>query len=182
MPRPRRTTISPATRVVPGTTTRTACSRSTPLFTRHNKRFFERCDMSMAPMVLDWDQPTEAVKDAFVEFAPGRLCHDRHGPAQHGRIAAQAACVEGNARPGTDQRHVQLLEPAANGRRDVESHPATATGHRASISSASCGPSRATSSPPSSSCGTVIEKLMSRCWTPTTSSRCSGKKDKDRKG
>ena len=27
--------------------------------------------MTVAPMVLDWDQPTEAVKDAFTQFAPG---------------------------------------------------------------------------------------------------------------
>jgi hypothetical protein len=41
-----------------------------PLFTRHNKRFFEQCDMTLAPMVLDWDEPTAAVKDSFVQFAP----------------------------------------------------------------------------------------------------------------
>jgi hypothetical protein len=41
-----------------------------PLFVRHNKRFFEATDMSIAPMVLDWDQPTAAVKDAFAQFAP----------------------------------------------------------------------------------------------------------------
>ncbi|MCC6142962.1 MAG: hypothetical protein IT368_04045 [Candidatus Hydrogenedentes bacterium] len=40
------------------------------LFVRHNKRHFERADMSIAPMVLDWDAPTAAVKDAFVQFAP----------------------------------------------------------------------------------------------------------------
>ena len=27
-------------------------------------------DMTMAPMVLDWNEPTPAVKDAFVQFAP----------------------------------------------------------------------------------------------------------------
>jgi len=41
-----------------------------PLFVRHNKRFFNAADMSIAPMVLDWDKPTPAVKDAFAEFAP----------------------------------------------------------------------------------------------------------------
>jgi len=41
-----------------------------PLFVRHNKTFFERADMTIAPMVLDWDQPTDAVKDAFTQFAP----------------------------------------------------------------------------------------------------------------
>jgi hypothetical protein len=41
-----------------------------PLFVRHNKRFFEQADMTLAPMVLDWDEPSAAVKDAFVQFAP----------------------------------------------------------------------------------------------------------------
>jgi len=41
-----------------------------PLFIQHNKRFFELTDMTMAPMVLDWDQPTTAVKDAFTQFSP----------------------------------------------------------------------------------------------------------------
>jgi hypothetical protein len=41
-----------------------------PLFVRHNQRFFRQTDMSIAPMVLDWDQPTPAVKDAFSQFAP----------------------------------------------------------------------------------------------------------------
>ena len=43
------------------------------LFTRHNKRFFEMADMTMAPMVLDWDEPSDAVKDAFAQFAPNGL-------------------------------------------------------------------------------------------------------------
>jgi hypothetical protein len=42
-----------------------------PLFARHNKRFFEETDMTIAPMVLDWAEPTPAVKDAFAQFAPG---------------------------------------------------------------------------------------------------------------
>jgi hypothetical protein len=40
-----------------------------PLFVQHNKHFFEQTDMTMAPMVLDWDQPTPAVKDAFTQFS-----------------------------------------------------------------------------------------------------------------
>ena len=40
------------------------------LFVRHNKHYFRRADMTMAPMVLDWDEPSEAVKDAFTQFAP----------------------------------------------------------------------------------------------------------------
>lgn len=41
-----------------------------PLFIHHNKRFYEQLDMSISPMVLDWDEPTDAVKDAFTQFSP----------------------------------------------------------------------------------------------------------------
>ena len=41
-----------------------------PLFVKHNKKSFDATDMTIAPMVLDWDQPTSAVKDAFTQFAP----------------------------------------------------------------------------------------------------------------
>jgi len=41
-----------------------------PLFIEHNKRFYEQWDMSLSPMVLDWDEPTDAVKDAFLQFSP----------------------------------------------------------------------------------------------------------------
>ncbi|MCX6361420.1 MAG: GxGYxYP family putative glycoside hydrolase [Armatimonadetes bacterium] len=53
-----------------------------PLFIRHNQRFFKECDMTMAPMVLDWDEPTPAVKDAFTKFAPdgfATIVMDLHG-------------------------------------------------------------------------------------------------------
>lgn len=53
-----------------------------PLFVTHNKAFFERADMTIAPMVLDWDQPTDAVKDAFTQFAPdgfATIVMDMHG-------------------------------------------------------------------------------------------------------
>jgi hypothetical protein len=43
------------------------------LFIDHNRRFFQELDMSMAPMVLDWDEPTPEVKDAFTQFAPDGL-------------------------------------------------------------------------------------------------------------
>jgi hypothetical protein len=52
-----------------------------PLFIRHNKYFFELTDMTIAPMVLDFDEPTPEVKDAFTEFAPDGmavLVHDFH--------------------------------------------------------------------------------------------------------
>lgn len=44
--------------------------RLLPLFVEHSRRFFHEADMSIAPMVLDWDEPTQAVKDAFGQFAP----------------------------------------------------------------------------------------------------------------
>lgn len=53
-----------------------------PLFTKHNKHFFRETDMSIAPMVLDWDAPTAAVKDAFTKFAPdgfATIVLDMHG-------------------------------------------------------------------------------------------------------
>jgi hypothetical protein len=53
-----------------------------PLFVSHNRRFFRETDMTLAPMVLDWDEPSADVKDAFVEFAPDGLATivmDLHG-------------------------------------------------------------------------------------------------------
>ncbi len=53
-----------------------------PLFVKHNQRFFREADMDLAPMVLDWDQPSPAVKDAFQQFAPAGLATivmDLHG-------------------------------------------------------------------------------------------------------
>ena len=53
-----------------------------PLFIEHNRRFFEETDMTLAPMVLDWDEPTAAVKDAFTQFAPdgfATIVMDLHG-------------------------------------------------------------------------------------------------------
>ncbi|MBI4556611.1 MAG: hypothetical protein HY706_03440 [Candidatus Hydrogenedentes bacterium] len=44
--------------------------RYLPLLVKHNRRFFRATDMTIAPMVLDWDEPTPAVKDAFAKFAP----------------------------------------------------------------------------------------------------------------
>ncbi len=43
---------------------------SLPLFVRHNQRLFQETDMTIAPMVLDWDQPSAEVKDAFTKFSP----------------------------------------------------------------------------------------------------------------
>ncbi len=53
-----------------------------PLFVKHNRRFFREADMDMAPMVLDWDQPSPDVKDAFRKFAPSgfaTIVMDLHG-------------------------------------------------------------------------------------------------------
>ena len=53
-----------------------------PLFVKHNRRFFREADMTLAPMVLDWDQPAPEVKDAFRKFAPDGLATivmDLHG-------------------------------------------------------------------------------------------------------
>ncbi len=55
---------------------------SWPLFIRHNKYYFDLLDMSIAGMVLDFDQPKPATKDAFSQFAPdGYACitWDQHG-------------------------------------------------------------------------------------------------------
>ena len=56
--------------------------RYLPLFVKHNKRFFRDTDMTIAPMVLDWDEPTPAVKDAFAKFAHdgyATIIMDLHG-------------------------------------------------------------------------------------------------------
>lgn len=52
------------------------------LFVEHNRKFFDQWDMSIAPMVLDTDEPTAAVKDAFTQFAPdgfATIVIDHHG-------------------------------------------------------------------------------------------------------
>jgi hypothetical protein len=62
------------------------------LFIRHNKHFFERADMSLAPMVLDWTPPTSAVLDAFTEFAPNgyaSILMNFHEAAPPEPVAAQ---------------------------------------------------------------------------------------------
>ena len=56
--------------------------RYLPLFIEHNQRFFSETDMTIAPMVLDWDEPTARVKDAFTQFAPdgfATIVMDLHG-------------------------------------------------------------------------------------------------------
>ena len=45
------------------------------LFVRHSKYYFERADITIAPMVIDFDQPTPAAKDVYSEFASdGMAC------------------------------------------------------------------------------------------------------------
>lgn len=41
-----------------------------PLFIDHSKMFYQQWDMSLSPMVLDWDEPSKEVKDAFLQFSP----------------------------------------------------------------------------------------------------------------
>jgi GxGYxYP putative glycoside hydrolase C-terminal domain/GxGYxY sequence motif in domain of unknown function N-terminal len=51
------------------------------LFAEHNKKFFDEADMSIAPMVIENDAPSPAVKDAFLKFAPdgyGAITWDVH--------------------------------------------------------------------------------------------------------
>ncbi len=56
-----------------------------PLLVSHNLRFYREADMSISGMVLDWDQPSPAVKDAFLKFSPGGFAtivddmHERKG-------------------------------------------------------------------------------------------------------
>lgn len=53
-----------------------------PLFVRHNRQFFREADMTIAPMVLDQDEPSPDVKDAFQQFAPdgfSTIVQDMHG-------------------------------------------------------------------------------------------------------
>lgn len=44
-----------------------------PLFIDHNKKFYEQLDMTLSPMVLDQDEPSAIVKDAFTKFSPDGL-------------------------------------------------------------------------------------------------------------
>jgi len=41
-----------------------------PLFIEHNQKFYSQLDMTLSPMVLDWDEPSADVKDAFTKFSP----------------------------------------------------------------------------------------------------------------
>jgi hypothetical protein len=53
-----------------------------PLFVSHNKKHYEKLDMSYSPMVLDCDEPSPAVKDAFTQFSPdgfATIVADFHG-------------------------------------------------------------------------------------------------------
>jgi GxGYxYP putative glycoside hydrolase C-terminal domain/GxGYxYP_N second domain/GxGYxYP_N 1st domain len=53
-----------------------------PLFVQHNRQFFREADMTLAPMVLDQNEPSAAVKDAFQQFAPegfATIVMDYHG-------------------------------------------------------------------------------------------------------
>lgn len=61
-----------------------------PLFVRHNQQFFREADMTIAPMVLDQNEPSPEVKDAFQQFAPegfATIVDDQHG--QGGRLPSR---------------------------------------------------------------------------------------------
>jgi hypothetical protein len=52
------------------------------LFVEHKRRFFREADMTIAPMVLDWNAPSAVVKDAFRKFSPdgfASIVMDFHG-------------------------------------------------------------------------------------------------------
>ncbi len=53
---------------------------------QHNKDYFEQMDLSIAPMVLDWDQLDNVSLDAFSQFAPDGVASiviDFHGQGGH---------------------------------------------------------------------------------------------------
>lgn len=57
-----------------------------PLFIKHNRRYFREADMRIAPMVLDQDQPSDLVKDAFAQFASdgsATIVQDEHHVGGH---------------------------------------------------------------------------------------------------
>jgi hypothetical protein len=59
------------------------------LFVQHNKNVFKLLDMTIAPMVQDWDEPTAMVKDAFTRFAPdgyGALLLDFHADSKNPKV------------------------------------------------------------------------------------------------
>ncbi len=48
----------------------------------HNKHFYDAADMSVSPMVLDWEEPTALSKDHFAKFSPdgySTIIMDMHG-------------------------------------------------------------------------------------------------------
>lgn len=48
----------------------------------HNKFFYHAADMSVSPMVLDWEEPTALSKDQFAKFSPdgySTIIMDMHG-------------------------------------------------------------------------------------------------------
>ena len=71
-----------------------------PLFVRHNQTLFREADMTMAPMVLDQDQPSPDVKDAFQQFAPDG----------YATIVANVSGARGNFPKTTGlERHAPIL-------------------------------------------------------------------------
>lgn len=59
---------------------------SLPLFIQHNQKYFREMDMTIAPMVLDQNEPSDDVKDAFAQFSPdgfATIVQDEHGVGGH---------------------------------------------------------------------------------------------------
>ena len=87
-----------------------------PLFVRHNRHFFQQTDMTIAPMVLDWDEPSAQVKGRVYPVFPRRLCHHRDGsptkPA--GGVPIR---ISGRGMPVVNliNSTCKLLEPRADG-------------------------------------------------------------------
>jgi hypothetical protein len=55
-----------------------------PMVIEHNRHFFDQTDMKIAPMVLDWEEPIDTVKDAFTQFSPdgyGTIIYNFHNDA-----------------------------------------------------------------------------------------------------
>ncbi|MBO4548353.1 MAG: hypothetical protein J5758_03975, partial [Abditibacteriota bacterium] len=66
-----------------------------PAFADHNRKYYDRYDMTLSPMVLDWDQPSGAVKDAFASFSPegfATIVMDMH---QEGGMSPEDHCWKG---------------------------------------------------------------------------------------
>lgn len=82
------------------------------LFIRHNRKFYQQLDMTISPMVLDWDEPSSEVKDAFTRFSPdgyATIIMDLH---QHGGKAPRPQVWKGMAVANLDNSTCNFSDPA----------------------------------------------------------------------